>query len=149
MIAAFVGDGNDLVRVDEGITDNGAAFAMLVQSRPHAVAGAGGEAVFRRLFLSMTWTMAVQLRVTPIVDGVDKPSVLVTLPAEANRRLQTVEVALTEPYIRGAITRFMHALRGENLAIRIESVGALAAGDLILEQAEIEATPVRETKRAE
>lgn len=150
--------GGWLLRYDEGPDDGGSPFAVVIQTTPLAPAGIGGEAVFDLLHVAITHSLEDEatVRIVPIVSQFDptrrfrtvseKTPIDIALNASPGGRTQvTLKLGLSEPYLRGGVERFRTALRGEWIAFRITTPGALPAGDLIFDRLAIEATPIRGT----
>ncbi len=145
------GGGNNLYRSDDTAADDaGAGFDMLATTNRVAPAGAGGEAIFTVLWLALTYTMAVTVRVTPYVDGVALDSQQIALAAQAERTTKRWKVGLSVPLfdaLLNEVARF--APRGVWFQAKVESTGGLATGDLIVEGVEIEHEVVRASQKAE
>lgn len=121
-------------------------------------AGLGGEAIFHVLWLTLTHTMAVDVKVEPIVDGElhssDWPndSLLphtISLSAEASRKTKTFEIGLSRPHERSGVEVGRVGLRGERFAVRITIPNGLGTGDLILEGLSLEREVVLEGQEAD
>ena len=125
----------------------GADIIVLSVSDPVAPAGASGECMFKNVYLTVTNTMAITLTLTPVIDFVlqTTEAVDVVLSAEAARTTRRFEIGMSLPYNSDA---FRSAMRGAWFQLQIQS-DELAAGDLILEQIELEFEVVRETLQAE
>lgn len=148
-----------LWQTSRGTTDGGTAFAIRALSDPLRPVGAGGECLFCFAHLTITATMAAQLRVTPVVDGVAAPvplsggevqlvTPIVTIAQQsgspAQRRTTTVAIPLVKRVADTAgRERGRWFLRGEALQLLIESIGPLGAGELFLDGVEIEHEVVR------
>jgi hypothetical protein len=144
-VAAYGRQGsNKVLQSDMGHQDDGNVYRSRPELGPVAPAGADGECLFTELWLAIEHTMAVTLRVTPIVDDVALPSKDIVLGAQATRTKVSQELSL-EVTTNG----HTHFKRGRFFAVRIEtrSGGApgLATGDLIFEHATLCYEVVRES----
>lgn len=137
-------------------SDGGITFVPLALSNHLAPGGLGGEAMFYWAHLTMSWSMAAQLRISPVLDGVTDFTPLVVTggtievvrpiitlaqqPGSANvqRRTETFAVPLLKKLVTAGVERSRSALRGRRLALLLESIGTLGTGELILEACEIE-----------
>lgn len=122
--------GAGIYELDRGHQDAGAAYEILAESRPLAAAGPDADCLIDRLYVALTFNMCVTLRVTPIVDEVDQESFDITCavaPGE-RRRSRVFERELTVER-----NGYRTGLRGTWFSVRIESIGGLGAGDLILD----------------
>lgn len=148
--------GPRIIQGRKGALDLATAFGLYAKSRTLAPAGVDGEALFCNLYLTLTWTATVALRVTPIVDGIPYDGVdatderkTINLTARATRKTQTFVIPLTRRLVDprdSAVTATRFYLRGGRFQMLIESVGALGEGDIILEAAVVEAEPMTDTK---
>lgn len=141
----------------EGATDDGTGFTVYAKTRPVELAGASGEAIFSALFLVVTWTMAVALRVTPIVDGVAYDGTngttderqTVTLDAQTTRKSETFLLPtmrrLLDP-VDPDITMSRYFMRGTRFQALVESVDELGEGTLIFDGLDLEGKAVTDTK---
>lgn len=150
----FLGErgGNGINEMDVGTTDDGVAIAAVGETGHFAPGGESGEAIFTAFYLTVTHTMAVTIRLIPVLDGVEKTAQQkdVVLGNEASRKTKIIEVGLWEPVnddLGAEVGRC--AMRGTRIQCRVETVGGLAAGDLILDEVEVEYEVVLETIAAE
>lgn len=146
----FLGErgGNGVNEMDVGATDDGTAITAVDETGHFAPGGESGEAIFTAFYLTVTHTMAATLRIIPVLDGVKKTDQQkdVVLSGEAERTTKIIEVGLWEPVnddLGAEVGRC--AMRGTRIQCRIETVGGLAAGDLILDKVEVEHEVVLET----
>lgn len=141
--------GGRIVRSDSAAsTDGGQPIAARIEGVPLALAGPSGEFVVPLLHLTVSWTMAVSLLITPIVDGVEYPDVVppIALAAKPALHTETLEIPLTYQAQRADLSVWgKFALRGTWFALRIET-DALAAGELIFEAPTIEYEVVQESR---
>lgn len=152
-LALFYGRASSgLLQSDVGFQDDGTNYALLAESVPVAPAGPNGEAVFPTVTLSLWHTMAVTLRITPIVDGVDQPFKDVPLSAKGSLTRETFDIDLYQVHSPGGVERTRVNPRGTWFSVRIQSrVGgssAIATGDLELEHLAVEweaQRPIRTT----
>jgi hypothetical protein len=141
--------GNGLLQVDDGFTDDGVAIVLVAETVPAAPAGVGGDARFIALYFVVTHTMAVTLRVTPVLDGVaiDAEAKDIVLAAETDRVSVPVKVPLSIGALRADLTEWgRFGMRGTWFAARITTPNGLAAGGLIVDGFELEHEVLRETK---
>ena len=139
--------------------NGGAGDAISIKGRTVRIAPAGvsGECLFTTFWVMVEHTMAVTLRFTPILDDVvydgtgGNPDLrqTVALGSLAVRTVETFEFALSLPYDDGGGEQIRTALRGTWFQLEVDSSTALATGDLILHQTELEFEVVRETQQAE
>lgn len=164
----FFGRKDTLAEVFEwssGATDgsNGGAgdqINPLAKTVRFAPAGVGGEAIFTRMWLALTYDMdAVTLRFTPILDGVaqdgtggtpDLRQTLTLAGTPGTRVTERWEFTLYRPYDDGVDPDAVRvALRGCWFQMMIDTTTTLGTGDLFIEQPEIEFEVVRESVAAE
>lgn len=146
---AFLGVGGSLYKSDDGYQDGATAIDILAESQELFVAGVGGEAMFNAVYLAVRHDMTCTLRLTPILDGTELAPIDVALTSSGSRVLHVFEIALAASYERGGSQVFTTGLRGEWFALRIETFGGIAAGDLIIERAEIDVEGLQEQIVAE
>ena len=164
----FLGRKDTLAEVFEwstGTTDgsNGGAgdtIVPLAKTVRWAPGGVGGEAIFTRMWLALTYDMdAVTLRVTPVLDGVpqdgtggtpDLRQTLTLAGTPGTRVTERWEFTLYSPYDDGVDPDAARvALRGCWFQLLIDATTTLGTGDLLFEQPEIEYEIVRESVVAE
>ncbi|MCL7965374.1 MAG: hypothetical protein M8858_08150 [marine benthic group bacterium] len=164
----FLGRKDTLAEVfqwSDGATDgsNGGAgdtIVGLAKSVRWAPAGVGGEAIFTRMWIALTYDMdAVTLRFTPILDGVpqdgtggtpDLRQSLALTGSVGTRVTERYEFTLYYPYDDGVDSDALRvALRGCWFQLLVETTTTLGDGTLIIEQPEIEYEIVRESLEAE
>lgn len=144
------GDGGRLYEAGSGFTDDGVAYQLYAKSDPIFPAGAGGEAIFPAVYLAMTWSAAITLKLTPVVDGIEQTASAVTLQLSArSRRTEVVEVAFMEDLL----DQFDQVvgkqfLRGQSFALLLQTT-SVAAGDFIVDALDLEYEPVLERHAAE
>lgn len=135
-------------------TDDGTAWGVLIESNDVAPAGLGGEAAFTMAFLTIRAAAGTVLRVTPILNDDDTPSVTipggtvevlpvsVTVPQQlgspAPMVVKTFEVPLLCAHVKDGIRQAIFHPRGERMRLRVESIAPIGTGAFRLEQAEIE-----------
>ncbi len=140
-----------------GFTDNGVEIVPLAKSNPVAPGGASGEIVFKNVYVTITHSMEVDVRFTPILDfvaldgtgGQPDERTIISLPPLADRLTERFEIGLSVPFPLTGTPRFRNALRGAWFQLQAEAIGGLAAGDLIFDQTELEFEVVRESVVAE
>jgi hypothetical protein len=147
-----------VLETDVGFLDNGANYAPSALSNAVAPAGASGECIFKNIYITITHDMAVDIRLTPIVDfvpldgtgGQPDERLIFTLPdLTPNRLTERFEMGLSLPFPLTGPERFRNALRGAWFQLKTEALTPLAAGDLIFDQTELEFEIVRESVVAE
>ena len=146
-----------VLEANVGFQDNGADYVPLAKSNPVAPAGASGECIFTNVYVTITHSMGVDIRFTPIVDfvpldgtgGQPDERLVFTLPALAARLTERFEMGLSLPFPLTGTERFRNALRGAWFPLQAEALAPLAAGDLIFDQTELEYEVVRESVVAE
>ena len=149
------GDVATVLQTSVGFTDNGVAYVPLLKTNPVAPAGASGEAIFKRLFVTLTHSMATDIRITPIVDfvafdgtgGQPDERLTFSLPdlTATGRLTERFEMGLSLPFPLTGTERFRNAMRGAWFQVLIEFINGLAAGDMIVEQVELQHEIVRES----
>lgn len=148
--ALFLGQsgGLDLWRMDDGADDDGVAINPVGRTAELAPGGEGGEALFAALYVTLTHTMAATVRVTPIVDGTElaDEAVDIALLTQAGRTTVVHEIGLSVPLEIAAVVRGRVGMIGTRIAFRLEVVGGLDTGELILDQLELEAEVLRESR---
>jgi len=145
-ISLYAGQGNGpkLYGFLESMLDDATAYTPYMESASFWPAGAQGEAIFPVCYLTLTWTTATSIRVTPILDGVvydgtggtTDERLTFALGSSTNRQTDTFEIPLTRPLldsVDGVTEIGRLAMRGARLALRIETTGSLGSGDLILD----------------
>lgn len=151
----------NILEFGAGADDNGVAIDLLALSDPIAPAGASGECIFKNIYLTITYDMTVDLIITPIIDfvrldglagaippgyaGVVDEQLTLSLVAGAARQTERFEIGMSLPYPDTATERLRTALRGAWFQVDVSIAAGLAAGDLILEQVELEFENVRES----
>jgi hypothetical protein len=155
LFALYAGGGNTgtLYGLLDTNLDDDVSFFPYMESAAFWPAGAQGEAIFTDCFLTLTWTTATTIRMTPILDG--KPydgtngtsdeRFVFTLDAQTTRKTQTFDLPLTVPLTDSLDTTSeigRLAMRGQRIAIRLEVVGYLGDGDLIFDGVWVEYNPV-------
>jgi hypothetical protein len=155
----FAGQGGGtpkILEVFHGPDDDGAGFDLFALSSPVSPQGPSGECLFTALFLSLTWSVDITLRLTPVVDGVawdgtagtTDERVTLALVGTGTRQTATYELPLTRALMdpidtSHELARFYQ--RGRFFQLRLESLGADPGGDVILEQPWLEYEEVAET----
>jgi hypothetical protein len=141
-----------------GFEDNTVPYTPLAKSNAVAPAGASGECIFKNIYITITHSMAVDIRLTPIVDfvaldgtgGQPDERLVFSLPdLTPNRITGRFEMGLSLPFPLTGPERFRNALRGAWFQLQAEALTPLAAGDLIFDQTELEFEIVRESVVAE
>ena len=147
-----------VLQADVGFEDNLVPYVPSALSNAVAPAGASGECIFKNVYITLTHDMAVDIRLTPIVDfvpldgtsGQPDERLIFTLPDLTPDRLtERFEMGLSKPFPLTGPTRFRNALRGAWFQLLAEAINGLAVGDLIFDQVELEYEIVRESLVAE
>lgn len=146
------GGGNKIFQGGVGYQDDGVAYVSRGRSNRVAPAGVKGEAVFTGVFFSITHTMAVTLKIVPVVDDValntlfpDTYPVELVLLAKPERTMERFLLALSIPMRDSAgVDRGKAYPRGCWFQLLVYD-GGLAAGDLVYEVDEVEYQIVRQT----
>lgn len=149
---AYVGsaEGGGIYALDEGYSDHLQDIHAVAQASPLAPGGSDADCGFDRLFIVLTWSMPATVRCTPIVDKVDIAAAVfdIELPAVAagTRRSHVFERMLRMPFLVDGVESYRHAPRGTWFALRMETVGGLADGDLIFDEVVLEYDVLSPTK---
>lgn len=141
-------------------TDGDEAFAFLFETNDWQPDAQGGESLFSWAYITLSWSMAATVRITPVIDG---SSASVTLPDGAimqtitpifqleqqsgsyQRVSQVFAVPLARAMVRDGVEVTRVYQRGQRLRLTIESTGPLGVGELMLEGIEVEVEPVRKS----
>lgn len=161
-----LGGGSALWRVNEGYRDGptsdgadppvytgGTAYSALLASCRIAPAGPRNNTVFPLLLLIVTHTMAVTVRMTPILDGVAYDGTggttderrTIALVAKDDLTVEKFLLPLEIPLMVDAVERGRYAMRGTWFQAKVETVGALAAGTLIFEANVLDYEPAEDS----
>ncbi len=146
-----------VLEANVGFQDNTVDYVPLAKTDPVAPAGASGECIFTNVYATITHSMGVDIRLTPIVDfvaldgtgGQPDERLVFTLPPLGARLTERFEMGLSLPFPLTGPERMRNALRGAWFQLQAEALAPLAAGDLIFEQTELEYELVRESVVAE
>ncbi len=147
-----------VLETNNGFQDNLVDYVPLAKTNPIAPAGSSGEAIFTNVYITLTHSMAVDIRVTPIVDfialdgtgGQPDERLIFSLPdLTPNRLTERFEMGLSLPFPLTGTERFRNSLRGAFFQLQYEAINGLALGDLIFDQTELEYEVVRESVVAE
>jgi hypothetical protein len=146
-----------VLEANVGFQDNTVDYIPLAKSNAVAPAGASGDCEFRNVYITITHSMEVEIRLTPIVDfvpldgtaGQPDERLVFSLPALGQRFTERFEMGLSKPFPLSGPARFRNALRGSWFQLQAEALIPLAAGDLIFEQVELEFEVLRESLVAE
>lgn len=122
-------------------------YNLYAKTNKYAPAGAGGEAMFPTIYVTVTHYTQGEIYVTPIVDGVALERQKVVLPAVAAKTTKVYEYAVSMPVTIAAQEVARVYGRGTWLQVLVETVnGAGSVGRVIIEQVEAEYEVVRESK---
>ncbi len=148
-----------VLKTNDGFKDNTVDYAVLAKTNPVAPVGAAGECIFKNVYITLTHSMAVTVRFVPIVDFVvldgtggqpdERLSIILPDLTGPGRLTERFEMGLSLPFPLTGAERIRNALRGAWFQLQAETVGSLAAGDLIFEQIELDYEVVRESLVAE
>lgn len=147
-----------VLQTDIGFEDSAVPYTPLAKSSAVAPAGASGECIFKNIYITITHSMAVDIRLTPIVDfvaldgtgGQPDERLTFSLPdLTPNRLTERFEMGLSLPFPLTGPEEIRNALRGAWFQLLAEALVPLAAGDLIFDQTELEFEIVRESVVAE
>lgn len=146
-----------VLETDVGFQDNLVDYVPLAKSNPIAPAGASGECVFQNIYLTVTHSMGVDIRLTPIVDfvpldgtnGQPDERLVITLDPQTFRLTERFEMGLSLPFPLVGTERMRNALRGAWFQLQVEALSPLNDGELIFDQTELEYEVVRESVVAE
>jgi len=164
-LAIFYGQsgGPNIYLADTGARDGGVRFGLIAKSNPLAPGGFGSECVFTGCYVAIRHTMAVTVRLTPFIDGMELTDcrTSIALPAHASPQRQVIEVGwfqnLRDPLDTSVVVARVFP-RGAYAQLLIETFtddGAgglrpgLETGEFVVETAELEYEVVRETRSAE
>lgn len=154
-------DGASLFALGTAGDDMGVPFTALLRSGWLAPFQSGGEALFKRVWLTCTWSGQHTLRVTPYIDeqGTADQSLvigvarllrpLVSLPVVAGEpETRTFEVWLQRAWLISGQERGRVFPRGTRLQVLVETIGAIGSGTLVIDGVECDFEPVQETRAA-
>lgn len=144
------GGGGAIYAAGESALDGGNAFDARARTARIAPAGASGECIFPAVWVVLTWTMPVTVRVTALVDGVEVTSAEIVLPSQATRVTERREIGLSirlvDAHLNIEVARF--SPRGTWLQVEVKTTPVLADGELIFEGIEAEFEVVSESAAA-
>lgn len=146
-------DGPTSDGADPPVYTGGEAFDAKARGVRVAPAGPENECVFVLLYFVATWTMGVDVRLTPVLDGVAYDGTGGTTDERVTLELEEQDepvtrrfvIALTIPLLVATVERGRFAMRGTWFQADVETVSPLAAGDLIFEVSVLEFEPVEDT----
>ena len=133
--------------VDYGHTDDGNGVVIRARTNPVAPEGAAMECSFDRVYVTITRSAALDLLCTPVVDETLLPDSAFAIKLDqptTDRSPYTHEQVLRTPREGGA---YFSGLRGRWFALQIDSAAGVFAGDLILDQVDLEYSRVSPTER--
>lgn len=144
-------------------SDGGEPYEVSYETNPWQPSAQGGENVFIWAFVTVSWSMAATIQITPFVEGetsvlnlpdgstlalVPSTFVVAQQPGNLNRVSQMFPIPLVRRQMRGATEIARWYLRGERLQLLIESTGQLGIGELMVEGIEVEYEAVRKAQYA-
>lgn len=128
-IRLFIGQagGPNLYQLDSSFLDGAVRYGVLAQSTPVAPAGQSADTILYGAYLSVTLSMGVTLRITPVVDGVvlTQAARVVRLDSSTEERLERIEVGFAVPYTDEndpTFVLFNYAPRGIYVGIQVETL---------------------------
>lgn len=148
VVRTFFGTRSDgrLLLADAGYSDDGVSYPVLARTNPVAPGGPGGEVLFTSVYLVVTHTDALTLKVTPLVDGYPaEPFTLQFVQSPVQIR-EDREVPVSVPYLVEGVEMARFAPRGAWFQIQVETVGAPV--DFTIEAADLEYEVLRESRKA-
>jgi hypothetical protein len=164
-IVVIIGDaGPGYYKTADVTQDGDEGFNLLFQTNPWQPEAQGGECVFSWLFLSVSWSMAALLRVTPMVDGkpitetMDDGTIvrtirsLITLDQQEGtlqRENQVFPIPIALEYEKDGTVFTRTAMRGQRFQMLVESIGNLGVGEIMITGAEVTYESVRKANYAE
>jgi hypothetical protein len=119
-----------LVEGGVGFRDNGVAYNLLAKTARLAPGGPAGECIFTALYLTVVHFANVAFTVTPIIDEVAQPSQELQFIGldplggpftEAHRKVETVELGLSVPYVYGGIEQLRTYPRGTWIEVLVQT----------------------------
>lgn len=142
---------DQLAEYGSGRLDLEAPVEARARSNIYAPAGAGGEAIFTNVYLTLTRANdeTMSLLLTPIVDGVEQEPIELELEGVSDPVKAVHELGLAVPWPSAADPQILQALRGEWAQIQIDTAGGLPAGRVEIDGIELEVEIVTEGKEAE
>ncbi len=142
------GDEAAIYKAEEGSFDFGKRLRLWIETRAVAVAGLGQEAIMSNLYICITRSNAAsaQINVTPILDGIDLETELITLAGTTFPLTEVLEIPLSVPFSRDGIERGRTSPRGVWFSYRITNEGERPDGEFAVNGAAIEATQARESQ---
>lgn len=129
--------------------DHGAYYYNLyAKTNRYAPAGAGGDAMFPAIYVTVSHFTQGEIYVTPIVDGIALERQKVVLAAAGGVKTTKVyEFAVSMPVTIGAVEVARVYGRGTWIQVLVETVnGAGSVGRVVIEQVEAEYEAIRESK---
>jgi hypothetical protein len=141
--------GPKVFEIDAATTDDGRPIVFRISPRDVFPAGIDGEVCYSRLFLAVTHSAEVTLRVIPMLDGELLPgeSQTFTLPAPPATTTAAVEISLGLSGTRPDGTVFgRFDLRGTHFSFILDTPAGRPAGELTISAAAVEVEIVRESR---
>jgi len=127
-IRLFIGQsgGPNLYQLDSTFLDGEARYGVKAQSTPVAPAGQSADTILYGAYLSVTLSMGITLKITPVVDGVvlTQAARTVRLDSSTEERLERVEVGFAVPFVDEndpTFVLFYYAPRGIYVGIQVET----------------------------
>lgn len=128
------------------LDDEYPVHACLV-TRELLLAGVGGECLFKKLYVNLTYSTGGQLVVTPILDGerVTEETRFISLDPGGANITRRWEIDLTRGYDVAGTERFRYGLRGSYFQVEICVTDIQGVGRIEIDGIELVYTPARET----
>lgn len=116
-------------------------------SRELIPAGVGGECLFKKLYLNLTYTTAATVIITPIVDGevIEEEAKTLYINTVGNRIVDRFEVDLTRGYDDAGVEQFRYGMRGTYFQVRVCVVDTGGTGRVEIDGVALKYTVARET----
>lgn len=121
-------------------------YSCLV-TRELLLGGVGGECLFKKLYVNLTYSTAGQCVVTPILDGerVTEETRFIDLDPGEGIATRRFEIDLTRGYDQNGTERFRYGLRGSYFQVEICVTDISGTGRIEIDGIELMYTPARET----
>ena len=128
-------------------TDDGTPVNACLVSRELVLAGVGGECLFKKLHLNLTYTTQCQVVITPIVDGevIDEEAKTLNLASTGGRVVDRFEIDLTRGYDVAGTERFRYGMRGSYFQVKVCVTDIGGTGRVEIDGMSLVYTVARET----
>lgn len=127
-----------------GLSDDGTAFNLRSQSQWLPPSPGNVDFLFYKVFVTVTWDAATQLRVSAKVDALGSSidpnprfnftlrNPIVDLEEQTERTTQTFEFPLTYDMKIGGVDVARTGLRGRRIKVAVETVPGFSAGSIFV-----------------